>query len=139
MKSRPYLVARSLSTYGLTGSMNDTPKVSTHGVRRASSGAGASPATSSSRHAGAPASVACGAVVARALSCQRAVKPVPPTCRSIGRKRPPNDGCGQSDASVTRVLSPTGANASSPVPTSSRPTSARIGRRAPANDSATSA
>ena len=82
---------------------------------------------------------ACGAVVASALSCQRAVKPVSPTWRSIGRKRPANDGCGQSDASATRVLSPTGANASSPVPTSSTPISARSGRRAPANDSATSA
>ena len=37
------------------------------------------------------------------------------------------------------MLSPTGANASSPVPTSSTPISARSGRRAPANDSATSA
>lgn len=119
--------------------MKATPKVSTQAPRRRSSASPASPTLSSRRHAGAPAKVACGADVARALSCQRAVNPVSPTLRSSGSKRPPNEGCGQSDASVTRVLAPTGAKARSPVPTSSRPTSAWSGRRAPANASATSA
>ena len=97
--------------------MKDTPKVSTQRPRLRSGGASAG--TLPKAQAEAPAEASCGAVVASAFSFQVARKPVSPTVRSSGRKRPANDGCGQSDASSTRVDSPTGAKARSPVPTSS--------------------
>ena len=99
MKSSPYLVARSARTYGLTGSMKETPKVSMQPSRRVCR-APLRRAAVGQAHGGAPSTAACGAVVASALSCQRALKPASPTWRSSGRKRPANDGCGQSDASV---------------------------------------
>ena len=141
MKSRPYLVARSRQHVRADRvDEGDAEGLDAGGAGRRSRGDTSSTTPSWRRHAGAPRAAACGAVVASALSCQRALKPVSPTCRSSGRKRPANDGCGQSDGErdLGRCRRPARTRARRCRPARRRSRRAS-GRCAPANDSATSA
>src|SRR5664279_2452601 len=111
--------------------MKETPKVSTQRARP--SGA----LLLSEAQTAEPASSSCGALVARALTSQRALNPLSSTLLSSGRNLPANDGCGQGEVSSTLVNSAIGANASSPVPTSSSSTCAASGSCAAGQLSAT--
>src|SRR5204862_4279415 len=103
MNSRPYLIARSLSEYGFTGSMKATLKDSTQpasallpgGIARAYAGCGPSSSDSpapSGTHSEARRAKSLGAVVASDETCQVALNPWARTSRVIGRKRPPKEG-----------------------------------------------
>ncbi len=132
MNSRSYFTARSLSTYGLTGSMKATLIRSRHLSDLAASSpesSDLSPMPEGSQSAR-PVPMSAAAVVASADSVHVALKPSARTSRCSGANWPPKEGCGQSDRSVQRRLPAAGTQASWRVPIRSRSRCADSGRAA---------
>ncbi len=127
MNSRSYFTARSLSTYGLTGSMKATLIKSRHlsDLAVVSSALATGPV---GEHKARPCATSAGAVVARADRFQLALKPSARTERCSGENWPLNDGCGQSEFKVQCMLSAAGTQASWLVPIRSRSRCSDSGR-----------